>query len=161
MRSAWMAAGVGALALIAAGGSGVGALSPLSVPPGAGAPGGPVGDAVPINPGVELRPGESGAYASVAASTPVSVGDGVRTDATGFAEVAYGDGSRTRLDVNTDVEMVSLTDDAGKTVTGAHMGLGRTWASRRLDRFDRRRVHGGDLASNGDERGVPGAVSDV
>ena len=125
MRIGGMAAGVGALALsIAAGGSGAGASSPLSVPPGAGAPVGPVGDAVPINPGVEVRPGEPGAYTSVAASTPVSVGDGVRTDATGFAEVAYGDGSRTRLDVNTDVEVVSLTDDAGDAVTGAQMGLG-------------------------------------
>ena len=53
-------------------------------------------------------PGWPGAYAPVAASQPVAVGDGVRTDATGFAEVAYGDGSRTRLDVNTEFEVVAL-----------------------------------------------------
>ena len=128
MSIRWVAAGVGALALsIAVGGSGVGALSPMSVPPGSAVPGGPVGDAAPIAPGVEVRPGASGTYASVAASTPVSVGDGVRTDATGFAEVAYSDGSRTRLDVNTELEVVSLTDDAGNAVTGTQMALGRTW----------------------------------
>ena len=48
------------------------------------------------------------AYVPVAASQPVAVGDGVRTDATGFAEVAYGDGSRTRLDVNTEFEVVAV-----------------------------------------------------
>ena len=128
MRIRWVTAGVGALALsIAVGGSGVGASSPMSVPPGSAVPGGPVGDAAPIAPGVEVRPGASGSYASVAASTPVSVGDGVRTDATGFAEVAYSDGSRTRLDVNTELEVVGLTDDAGNSVTGTQMGLGRTW----------------------------------
>ena len=151
MRIRWVAAGVGALALsIAVGGSGVGASSPLSVPPGSAGPVGPVGDAVPIAPGVEVRPGASGAYATVAASTPVAVGDGVRTDATGFAEVAYGDGSRTRLDVNTEFEVVGLTDDAGNAVTGTPMGLGRTWNRVRVGGFGWRRVRGGDLAGDGD-----------
>ena len=99
-----------------------------SVPPGSdpGA-GAPVGDAVAIAAGVEVRAGLAGAYAAVTASQPVAVGDGVRTDATGFAEVAYSDGSRTRLDINTEFEVVALTDDAGNAVTRTEMGVGRTW----------------------------------
>jgi len=86
-----------------------------------------VGDAVAIAPGVEWRAGAGGSYSPVAATQPVAVGDGVRTDATGFAEVAYLDGSRTRLDVDTEFEVVALTDDAGNAVTRTQMGLGRTW----------------------------------
>ena len=124
MRSVWVTAGVSALALsIAFGGAGAGASAPPSVPAGSGAPGVPVGEAVPIAPGVEVRPGETGTYASAAASTPAAVGDGVRTDATGFAEVAYSDGSRTRLDVNTDVEVVGVTDDAGTAAVGTRCEL--------------------------------------
>jgi hypothetical protein len=51
----------------------------------------------------------------------------VRTDATGFAEVAYLDGSRTRLDVNTEFEVLALVDDAGVASTRTSMELGRTW----------------------------------
>ena len=58
---------------------------------------------------------------------PVAVGDGVRTDDTGYAEVVYVDGSLTRLDVNTEFEVVELTDDAGVSSTRTSMELGRTW----------------------------------
>lgn len=127
MRSRWMV-GVAGLVLAVGGGGPVGALSPVSVPPGSNpGSGGAVGDAVAIAAGVEVRAGLAGAYAGVAASQPVAVGDGVRTDATGFAEVAYGDGSRTRLDVNTEFEVVALVDDAGTAVTRTKMGVGRTW----------------------------------
>jgi hypothetical protein len=55
------------------------------------------------------------------------VGDGVRTDASGFAEVAYGDGSRTRLDVDTEFEVVALTDAAGNASTRTVLSSGRVW----------------------------------
>lgn len=87
----------------------------------------PVGDATAIAPGVELRPGVSGTFAALAAPTPVAVGDALRTDATGYAEVAYGDGSRTRLDVNTTFEVLELTDNAGAATTRTAMAVGRTW----------------------------------
>jgi hypothetical protein len=122
MRSSWVMAGAVVLA-VGVGGP-VGALAPSS---GSAGSGGPVGDAVAIAAGVEVRAGLAGAYAGVAASQPVAVGDGVRTDATGFAEVAYSDGSRTRLDVNTEFEVVALVDDAGNAVTRTEMGVGRTW----------------------------------
>ena len=58
---------------------------------------------------------------------PVAVGDGVRTDATGYAEIAYLDGSRTRLDISTEFEVLELVDDAGVASTRTSMGVGRTW----------------------------------
>jgi hypothetical protein len=63
----------------------------------------------------------------VSAATPVAVGDGVRTDATGYAEIAYLDGSRTRLDVSTEFEVIESVDDAGAVSTRTRMGVGRTW----------------------------------
>ncbi len=87
----------------------------------------PVADAVVIDPGVEVRAGAAGTYSAVQTSTHVAEGDGVRTDATGFAEIAYLDGSRTRLDVNTEFDVVALVDDAGVSSTRTSMGIGRTW----------------------------------
>jgi hypothetical protein len=98
-----------------------------SSPPGSGAAAGVVGEAVALAAGVVWRAGAGGAYASVAARQPVAVGDGVRTDATGFAEVAYADGSLTRLDVETEFEVVALTDEAGSPVTRTALGVGRVW----------------------------------
>jgi len=66
-------------------------------------------------------------FASLAAPSPVAVGDVLRTDATGYAEVAYFDGSRTRLDVNTEFTVLELVDEAGAAMVRAEMGLGRTW----------------------------------
>ena len=122
--SGWVTAAAGALVLAVGAGGPAGAVSRSS---GSAGSGGAVGDAVAIAAGVEVRAGLAGTYAGVAASQPVAVGDGVRTDATGFAEVAYSDGSRTRLDVNTEFEVVASADDAGNAVTRTEMGVGRTW----------------------------------
>ena len=127
MRSGWVIAGAGAFVLAVGVGGPVGALSSLSVPPGSEPGLGAVGDAVAIAAGVEWRAGEGGPYAPVVASQPVAVGDGVRTDATGFAEVAYSDGSRTRLDANTEFEVVAVSDDAGNPVTRTALEVGRMW----------------------------------
>ena len=58
---------------------------------------------------------------------PVAAGDSVRTDATGFAEIAYFDGSRTRLDVDTEFEVLELVDDVDESAVRTKMGVGRTW----------------------------------
>ena len=55
-------------------------------------------------------------FAPLAAPTPVAVGDVLRTDATGYAEVAYHDGSRTRL-----VRVVALTRTAAEMIDGAYV----------------------------------------
>jgi len=57
----------------------------------------------------------------------VEAGDIVRTDDTGFAEIAYFDGSRTRLDVNTEFEVIELAETDEHLDVSARMGLGRTW----------------------------------
>ncbi|HET9548430.1 MAG TPA: FecR family protein, partial [Desertimonas sp.] len=86
-----------------------------------------VGDASAIEAGVEVRGGADAPFVLLEAVEPVAVGDGVRTDVTGFAEIAYLDGSRTRLDIDTEFEVVELTDDAGVSTTRTSMGVGRTW----------------------------------
>ena len=86
-----------------------------------------VGDAVAIEPDVELRRGSTAPYEPLPEVAAVAVGDGVRTDDTGYAEVVYVDGSLTRLDVNTEFEVIELTDDAGVSSTRTSMELGRTW----------------------------------
>ena len=87
-----------------------------------------VGDASAIASGVELRDAAANApYVLLTAIEPVAVGDGLRTDDTGYAEIAYIDGSRTRLDVDTEFEVVELVDDAGISSTRTSMEVGRTW----------------------------------
>ena len=86
-----------------------------------------VGDASAIEAGVELRGGADAPFVLLDAVEPVAVGDGVRTDTTGFAEIAYFDGSRTRLDIDTEFEVVELINDAGAASTRTSMGVGRTW----------------------------------
>src|SRR5262245_14865930 len=85
-----------------------------------------VGDASAIEAGVEVRSGVA-PYEALAAVKPVAVGDGVRTDNTGYAEISYLDGSKTRLDIDTEFEVVELIDDAGVASTRTSMGVGRTW----------------------------------
>lgn len=124
MRTRWFVArGVAAMLIVAGNASlalSSGATTALAAPVA-------VGDASAIAPGVEVR-AAGAAYAPLAAAAmPVAVGDAVRTDATGFAEVAYLDGSRTRLDVNTEFEVLELVDDAGVATTRTEMAVGRTW----------------------------------
>ena len=86
-----------------------------------------VGDASTIEAGVEVRSGAVSPYEALAVVKPVAVGDGVRTDDTGYAEVSYLDGSKTRLDIDTVFEVVELINDAGVASTRTSMGVGRTW----------------------------------
>jgi hypothetical protein len=86
-----------------------------------------VGDAATIEAGVEVRIGAESPYEALADIKPVAVGDGVRTDTTGYAEITYFDGSKTRLDIDTEFEVVELVNDAGVASTRTSMGVGRTW----------------------------------
>lgn len=54
-------------------------------------------------------------------------GDGVRTDDTGFAEVAYADGSLTRLEPSTEFAVVSLAGDATLPEIRVELDTGRVW----------------------------------
>jgi hypothetical protein len=86
-----------------------------------------VADAVLIEPSVDLRATAAADFTPVADSEPVAVGDVVRTDRTGFAEIAYFDGSFTRLDVDTEFEVLELSDAVDGSTVRTRMGLGRTW----------------------------------
>ena len=54
-------------------------------------------------------------------------GDTVRTDATGQAEIQYGDDAYTRLDVDTTFTIESLTDDEGNRQVQGTLESGKTW----------------------------------
>ena len=82
--------------------------------------------AVRIDAGVDVRLTGTD-FTAVGDPVPVNVGDVVRTDDSGFAEIAYHDGSRSRLDVNTEFEVLALSDQPGEAVARTRMGLGRTW----------------------------------
>ena len=79
-------AGIVSLALLS-GGAHVALAAPEQDPPA-------VGDAAAIEAGVEVRSGAVSPYEALADVKPVAVGDGVRTDNTGYAEISYLDASR-------------------------------------------------------------------
>ena len=69
----------------------------------------------------EFRPGRDGQR--------LRVGDTVKTDATGFAQITYreeGD-TFTRLDVNTEFTLVSISDDQGNRKVDGSINSGRVW----------------------------------
>jgi hypothetical protein len=86
-----------------------------------------VADAISIEPAVDVRVGTATAFTAITDPEPVAAGDTVRTDASGFAEIAYFDGSLTRLDVDTEFEVLELVDAVEESAVRTRMGLGRTW----------------------------------
>jgi hypothetical protein len=90
------------------------------------APAEALADVVSIETAVDVSLAEAD-FTAVDDPVPVAAGDVVRTDGTGFAEVAYFDGSVTRLDVNTSFTVVELADDEGGSVVRTDMTAGRTW----------------------------------
>ncbi len=62
-------------------------------------------------------------FVAVKKAVPVASGDAVQTDAVGFAEVHYPDGSLTRVDVNTTF----VVELASKTTTKAKLTSGQVW----------------------------------
>jgi len=65
--------------------------------------------------------------ATEADPVPLGVGDEARTDESSYAEIAFFDGSVTRLDIDTDIVIAELIDDPDGTMIRIEMGLGRTW----------------------------------
>lgn len=81
----------------------------------------------PLDQGVSVKKGTAD-FVPISEPTEVAPGDVVRTDETGFAEVDYADGSITRLDVDTEFEVISITDNAGVATTRAKLNGGRVWS---------------------------------
>lgn len=88
--------------------------------------GGALAEVVSIDAAVDVALGDA-EFVGVGDPVPVAMGDVVRTDASGFAEVGYFDGSVTRLDVDSELVVVALSDEAGGSVVRTAMGVGRTW----------------------------------
>jgi uncharacterized cupin superfamily protein len=84
-------------------------------------------NAVRIDAAVNARIADATDYSGVSDPVPVAAGDNITTDTTGFAEIAYFDGSVTRLDTNTDFEVIELVDNPGNSIIRTRMGIGRTW----------------------------------
>ncbi len=100
-------------------------IAPDTVPPTSTLPAVPA-SANPIDQGVEVK-FKSDDFDAITTPIDVVTGDRVRTDASGFAEVVYPDGSLTRLDVDTDFEIVTITDAAGSATTRTSLETGRVW----------------------------------
>lgn len=86
----------------------------------------PLANAVSIDSAVDVSLAAS-KFVPVNKPVPVDVGDVVRTDDSGFAEVTYRDGSVSRLDVDSELTVVALSDGPDGSSVRTKMGVGRTW----------------------------------
>ena len=84
-----------------------------------------IGAATAITPGVFLQASRATDGTSFVDTEELAVGDQVITDGTGFAEIAYADGSLTRMDVGTDVTFGEM--QGGSKGTTHLLGVGRVW----------------------------------
>jgi hypothetical protein len=76
---------------------------------------------------VEIRRAGGDAFKVAKDGAKLREGDTVRTDATGQAEIEYGDDAYTRLDVDTTFTIESLTDDEGNRQVQGTLESGKTW----------------------------------
>lgn len=82
-----------------------------------------------IEDGVSVRRKGKDEFKPARDGQKLRVGDTVKTDGTGFAQINYTDAGDTftRLDVDTEFTIVSLTDDQGNRKIDGSLDLGRTW----------------------------------
>lgn len=80
-----------------------------------------------IDRDTSVRPVGTAAYRSGNEGETLGVGDSIQTSATGFAEIAYFDGSLTRVDRSGEFTLTALTDTgSARQVKGTLVG-GRAW----------------------------------
>jgi hypothetical protein len=77
--------------------------------------------------GVEVKAKGDTTYAEGEDGQPLQQGDAIKTDATGRAEIAYTDGSLTRLAESTEFKITKLTDEKGARQTQGTLSVGSTW----------------------------------
>jgi len=77
--------------------------------------------------GVEVKPKGASSYATAKEGQTLKQGDALKTDATGRAEIAYTDGSLTRLGESTEFSISKLTDKKGARQTQGTLTVGSTW----------------------------------
>ncbi len=80
-----------------------------------------------VDDDAEFRAVSLEAFEPAADDQPLTEGDAVRTDLTGFAVVDWLDGSQTRLDRATEFEVVALAGSAEAPMVRARLDIGRAW----------------------------------
>lgn len=75
---------------------------------------------------VEVAPGNTD-FAVGVDGQGLDLGDGVRTDDSGFAEIAYFDGSLTRLDIDSSIVITRLATVAEAADIEVRLDIGRAW----------------------------------
>ena len=76
---------------------------------------------------VSVRTGDGDEFDEGSEGQGLEEGDVVRTDETGRTEILYGDGSLTRLDVETTFEIVKLVAEDRGRETATRLDSGNTW----------------------------------
>lgn len=77
--------------------------------------------------GVFVKKKGAADYTAAKDKQSLSQGDSIKTDATGAAEIAYGDGSLTRLSNATIFTLTKLTDEKGGRQTQGSLSVGEAW----------------------------------
>jgi FecR-like protein len=103
----------------------VSACGKSSAPPGSAASG--QARLTVRNTAVDVKRASDSAFAPGKTGASFDVGDSFRTDATGFAQLDYPDGSLTRLDVSTTFTLTKLASGAGRRSISGKLDVGRTW----------------------------------
>ena len=80
-----------------------------------------------LAPGVEVQAKDAKAFIAAKDGQQLQQGDALKTDATGKAEIAYTDGSLTRLGESTEFRITKLTDKKGARQTQGTLTVGSTW----------------------------------
>lgn len=78
-------------------------------------------------PGVTVLKKGASRFTRARANQKIKTGDTVQTDATGLAEIAFKDGSLTRLDHNTVFTLEKLVDETGRRQVEGTVSAGQTW----------------------------------
>lgn len=80
----------------------------------------------PLEPVVRLQQPDENVFKPVTSAVATNQGAKVETDASGMAEIAYFEGSLTRLGPDTDYELSTLDDESGRAIVG-DLDIGRTY----------------------------------
>jgi LPXTG-motif cell wall-anchored protein len=79
------------------------------------------------SPAVEIKKNGKTAFVTAKNNQVLRKGDALRTDATGGAEIAYTDGSLTRLGPSTEFAITKLSEKQGVRKTEGTLSVGSTW----------------------------------
>ncbi len=77
--------------------------------------------------GVQVKAKGSSGFVAAKEGQDLKQGDALKTDATGRAEIAYTDGSLTRLGESTEFSITKLTNKKGARQTQGTLTVGSTW----------------------------------